>query len=422
MQYAVFTTDGVCSARRPLMGPFVSTLRNVVVLLIGTTSFLPARQPADSGEVAAMSKEEIRFAVDALQSRIRDLTVSFRFDAVKPPPGSLHARFHMHAVVKEGKTYFDFEYGRDLARTFRREVAYNGKRTTIHDVAAGLASVGVEKQAETQTQGRGFFDLMLLNPPRRNYQGRHDQSLVSLLKSQGSRLRERLETVNGHPCFVIDLYQGEVERPSMTVWLDRDRGLLPLRSIYREQPDFERIAMECLIEEAIEVEEGLWLAVKGRKTVNPARGIDAGEYVLQVDHQTDGSFAVSVNSGITDEFFDLWKHLPLGTRLRDKDTGIAWTVGGTDFEGLAEAFETSMKNMDVSVPERRERGSHDTTEQHGSTAVQQSEPNARPRVDVLAQDMRDARGLGRPILLVTFVAIIAVAASIVFLLRRHRHA
>lgn len=417
-------------AKRLLGQPFMSGWRDYVIFLICTTSVLAAQQPADSGEAARISKEDILFAVEALQSRMRDLTVSFSFNASKPPPGSLHARYHMRAVVKGSKTYFDHEYGQHPAneyRTYSTEIAYNGERTTIHDVRSGVASAVMEKAGETQTQGKGFFDLMLLNPPRKNYPGRSDQSLISLLKSKYSRLRENIEMVDGHPCYVINLYQPKIaglsqsKRPSMTVWLDRNRGFLPLRSVYYSKPDFEQVVMEFFIEEAVEAGEGLWFAVKGRKKVNPVHdGIDTGEYVLEVDGWQDSNPAIAVNTGVKDEFFDLWKHLPPGTELWDKDADITWTVGGMDFEAAAETFDILLQEAELPVPERS--GSQPETSAQKSRSVSLDQPPQKLMAES-GETVTNNKVSRTVMLIVAFVILSAMAIVLITLkMKRYRNA
>jgi len=243
----------------------------------------------------------------------------------------MYRRTHFTAVVKGSKTYFDREYTgkpKNESSTQHNKISYNGKQTANYSVKTQGVSVTTENTRETRTQGKGLFDMMLLNPPRKNYKGRSDQSLVSLLRSGSSRLRKHIEVVDSHPCYVIDLYHTfrwfnplfVIKRPkrSMTVWLDKDRGFLPIRSVYYTKPDFEKILMQFVIDEAVEIEEGLWFAVKGRKSVYG--GMWPTEYVLEVDGWKDGKPSIAVNSGVQDVFFDLWKRLPPGIKVRYNDT------------------------------------------------------------------------------------------------------
>jgi len=307
----------------------------ILALLVICTNWTgAARQSAGQNEPIKITKKDILEAVKKIRSRTRDLTVSFSFNALGGPPG-MYRSTRTTAVVKGSKTYFDHEYGglpKDDSRILHSEIAYNGERTTSYSPALGRADVVTKKDRRTRTQGNGFFDVMLLNPPRRHYQGRSDRSLISLLRSRASRLRGYIEIVDGHPCHVIDLYYQPnllallfgaalPKRPAMTVWLDRERGFLPVRSVSYTQPDFKKTQLQYVIDESVEIEECLWFAVKGRKSVYG--GMAPTEYVLEVDGWKDGNPSIAVNTGIEDEFFDLWKRLPPGTRVWDRDADAA---------------------------------------------------------------------------------------------------
>jgi beta-lactamase regulating signal transducer with metallopeptidase domain len=275
-----------------------------------------------------LTKEQILLGVEAARSQIKDISVNFSYNQVKGPPGNLGRRLHVTWVLKESKAYTARVFGADPApdsKTFKKEIAYNGRRTTFYEPDRGLAMVRTELTRETKTQGEGFFDLMLLNPPRDDGDGRNDQSLVSLLKSGKSRLRKQTEVVRGRICHVADLMDASSDRPSMTVWIDAQRGFLPMRQVFYTKPGGDEILMLFDIEEARDLGNGLWFPVYGRKLVNPVPGmpeISAGiECVMEVDGWREGKPALTVNQGVKDEFFDLWKRLPPGTMLKDMDAG-----------------------------------------------------------------------------------------------------
>jgi thiol-disulfide isomerase/thioredoxin len=278
-----------------------------------------------------LTKKEILQSVEALRSKIEDLSVSFTFDAVQggDTPDFVGARMHQTVVTKGDKTYIDYQFGaapKYQQPLFRREMAFNGERSTVHEVSRGVASVRTTRERETNTQGRGFFDLMLLNPPRANGFGSDDQSLLSLLRSDLSLLREEMESVNGHRCYVLDVTHPSLGKTCMTVWLDADRGLLPIKHVYYFGKDLDLIILEFVIEEAMELDEGLWFAVRGYKRVGPvpADSLDpnwALVHEMKADGVEEHKPKIAVNTGIGDEFFDLWKRVPTGTRVVDLDVG-----------------------------------------------------------------------------------------------------
>lgn len=288
-----------------------------------------------TGKPVVLAKREMLFAVEAARSRMNDLSVSYSFDAIKAPddPNFWGARLHRAVVVKGAKTYIDFrygpaaEYGKDL---FRREVAFNGDRSTIHEVTRGVAWVQTKRERETETNGCGFFDLMLLNPPRAHGYGRDDGSLLSLLRSDLSLLRENTEPVNGHPCYVLDVTHPSLGKTHMTVWLDGERGFLPMKHVYYFGEDLDQIIMEFTIEEAVELEEDLWFASRGYKRVGPVPADSANPNwrmvnEMKVDGIDEGMPDIAVNTGVEDEFFDLWERVPMGTRVVDLDADAEWT-------------------------------------------------------------------------------------------------
>jgi beta-lactamase regulating signal transducer with metallopeptidase domain/peroxiredoxin len=278
-----------------------------------------------------LTKKEILQSVEALRSKIEDLSVSLTFDAVQgeDTPDFVAARMHQTVVTKGDKTYIDYQFGaapKYQQRLFRREVAFNGERSTVHEVTRGVASVRTTRERETNTQGRGFFDLMLLNPPRVNGSGSDDQSLLSLLRSDLSLLREETEFVNGHRCYVLDVTHPSLGKTWMTVWLDADRGLLPIKQVHYFGKGLDLIILEFVIEDAVELDEGLWFAVRGYKRVGPVRADSRNPnwslvHEMKVDGVDEGKPKISVNTRIEDEFFDLWKRVPTGTRVVDFDAG-----------------------------------------------------------------------------------------------------
>ncbi|UCG49647.1 MAG: hypothetical protein JSU94_07670 [Phycisphaerales bacterium] len=348
-------------SRRPAGSAVRAVGRQMIATLTAIIAVSAAAGASQSREPAVLTKDEMLHGLRAARSGIEDLTVSFSFNFVNPPAGNLHARSHKTISVKGEKTCLDHVYGAARQyddRSFQTQAAYNGKRSTFHSVDQRKAYVGIKRMHETDTQGSGFFDIMLLNPPRPEVAaaGNADQNLESLLSAEHSRLRRDMETVDGRACHVVDMIDPRSGQRSMTVWIDCERGFLPLRQLYYGGPERADILMELSIEKAVEVREGLWMAVCGRKKTHPLPGVPQldrpFEMVLEVDGWREGKPALAVNSGLSDEYFDLWKRLPLGTTLMDLDTELYWTVGGEDFEGFAQSFESVLADQNLPVPER----------------------------------------------------------------------
>ena len=276
----------------------------------------PATSPASMP--AILSKNDLLLAAEKARARIADLTVSFTFNATKEDISTLAYRSHAKIVIKGPKSYIDHEFGGDPRRDprmWKRIVAYNGQRSTIYESSRGVATVMAGQQAETRTQGRGFFDMMLLNAPMPFGQGYADQNLISLLRAEACQCRPHLEVVDGRRCYVLDVQR--LGGLAMTVWLDAERGFLPVRQVYYDGRTPPQVQMEFTVEQAVQVQDGLWFAVRGRKKVA------GSEYVMTVDGMGEGKPALSLNAGVEDGFFDLWQNLPAGTPLFDTTTGTA---------------------------------------------------------------------------------------------------
>ncbi|MDD5171326.1 MAG: hypothetical protein PHN75_21100 [Syntrophales bacterium] len=286
-----------------------------------------------AGDHVRLTKGDILAAVESTRSQIQDLTVTFSFNALMgSDENDACWRSHQTITVQGDKTYVDHEYG-PLPKlnpgVFHRRAAFNGERSTFYQVNDAMAGVQTSRELETKTKGYGFFDMMLLDPPKSESDGVGDQSLLSVLGSENSRLRQDLENVNGCLCYVVDLFNPfnvGSPKPHLTVWLDPERGFLPVRQTYYLRSG--AIIMEFAVEQAIEVGPGLWFAVRGSKKVynNEETGVRKSEHIMEVDGWKEGRPAIAINKGIAADFFDLWKRLPVGTYLYDSDVGEAWTV------------------------------------------------------------------------------------------------
>jgi hypothetical protein len=329
-------------------GRFIITLAFALTACVLTRNAYGENPPSVSGPVY-FSKEEILLGAESVYSQIEDINVSFSFNAVRGARSNLFFRSHRTAVIRGSKAYISHTYGADpdhSTSTFLRKAAFNGALTTTYIARSGSATIEAKRTRETRTKGSGFFDLMLMNESRPEADGRADQSLLSLLRTRQSHLRPALEEIDGHQCHVVDLLDESSNLPRMTAWIDCERGFLPLRQVYYAQPDYDAILMEFRIENAIELKQGLWFAVKGRKTVYPAlKNVpelrSLSEHVMEVDGWKEGKPALLINQGVPDSFFELWLHVPPGTVVWDKDTGDQWMVKEGDYWGLAdEVLET----------------------------------------------------------------------------------
>jgi len=309
----------------------------------------PATAVDPDAEDAYLTKKDLLAGVEALRSEISDLTVSYSFNAIKPidNPNYWGVLTHQVAVVKGDKTYQDYQYGpaAQFGIKFRKQTTYNGTRSASYTFnTTGMAGIRTKRDDETRTQGWAFFDFMLLNDL-------HSQNLASILRSGSSSLRAKLENIDGRRCHVVDVVS---PGRRMTIWIDADRGFLPIRHTYLS--DRMGAVMQFDIQDAVEVAKGHWMVVRGTKKSRSVEPKDPNlweyESILEVDGLAAGTPEIRINSGVADEFFDLWNRLPPGTLVSDMDAQKTWRVGGTDLNQLKSAAEPATQNAEVQVPER----------------------------------------------------------------------
>ena len=92
------------------------------------------------------------------------------------------------------------------------------------------------------------------------------------------------------------------------------RGCVPLRQVFKDSRNPNRIQMKYLVRRVAEVSPGFWLATRGRKIVGNS------EVIIMVEGWFANKPAIKINAGVVDTFFNLWKHLPPGTEVWDRET------------------------------------------------------------------------------------------------------
>ena len=361
-----------------------------------------AAGPALSGAVGGLEKDDILAAVQALRSRVMTFIVEYRCEAVKGDPKILVPRHHAKVVLKGAKLYIQENYGTDPKVDpvmYPRRIAYNGARTTFFTEHMASARVSDARDRSATTESQEYFALMMFNEPRPGGNGANDGSLISLLKSPSSRVRARPEPWSNRMCQVVDLFPGTSELPSLSVWLDAERGFLPLRQVHYVVISGERrVGMELMVDEAVMVAQDMWFAVSGRKRVHaiPPKIAEA-EFVIDVEGWRGGRPAIHVNREVPDDLFDLFEHLPPGTELTDVSTGKVTTVSGSTYAAAAATLDQLLDASPLPVPERRPSAGALA----GASAIE------TPRVSA------DERSMGAlwTVVLVSAAAVIGVAVA-----------
>lgn len=306
---------------------------------------------------AVLTREQMLAAVEKNRSRVEDISVSYSFKTTKGASGS---EDHTKAVVKGDRVYFDKRYSlkgvidpaTSQPKIFTRQVAYNGEVYTYHEVDDKIAAFAPDYARELRAANMGFFNIAMYDPPREDYHGLKPVGLVAALSSQECRVKPMQENIDGRWCHVVEVIDRFSGKATVTVWIDPERGFLPVMQ--------RRGNIEMVIDEAVEVEEGLWFPVSGIKR-NFARtppggqarlpeSFATGEQVLKVDRLEDGTWAIEVNTGVEDEFFDLWKRVPDGTKVVDMKVNVEWIAGEGPSAAVADEFELMLTDeVDLAV-------------------------------------------------------------------------
>jgi len=302
-------------------------------------AFAPPAAPDVPTSKPSLTKDDILATLTTARSHVHDLDVSFSFNALHSEPDDPMKRFHAHVVVKGNMLYIEKQYSGAVlrnGRAFDRELAFNGQFSTLFIKPGTVAFRTAGKSGECRLNGLAFFQIGFLCPAE-IYSDAEASSLPSLLKSSRSRLRPVLEVIEGKPCYVIDLFTQPPLLDSLkgtaqtgiweTVWLDPAQGFLPIQVLIFGGTGLDsRPMMETTIDQAKEVLPGFWVPLHGRKVLNTTfsdhNGVldaayqeGAAEYTLEVDGCNTDHPAIIVNSGVADDFFELWKRLPAGTRV-----------------------------------------------------------------------------------------------------------
>lgn len=287
-----------------------------LILLVLAVALLADPRTAPAQQQPPLTLRQLAAKVGELRARIKDLTVSFTYDATTPGSGTLFAKSHQRIIVKGDKLSIDHEYSAPElnAGPWHVLTTYDGYDTFVHNSSPSVPHPDIAiqtggRQSGASTRGTGFFDLMMFNPASRGRSGSSDMDLHSVLVSWHSVLRPQREDVAGHQCYVVD--ETEAGRPSFTAWIDPDRGFLPIRQVYWNMGTGKPL-MQFDIDTAAEIQPGLWCPMEGRKHLYMGR---VSEYAMIVDGYAQGAPQLSIDSGVDDSVFDLRRSLPPNVRF-----------------------------------------------------------------------------------------------------------
>ena len=401
-------------SRRRRRAPAPKSALVVLVLFAVLAVTTPTVCQENAGRAARITREDLAAAVEANRSRIGDFSVFLSYTTTPESSPNIVSYDEMRIAVKGDRTYCRSTYAsrsqRAEGKLFQREVAFNGEISIVHEPRRAKAMLLASRENETQVWNFPITRFMrYTGKPVGPKQKGEPMSFASYIGNIGVRMRDQMEEVNGQWCYVTDR-PGPEGWSMETIWISPDKGFLPVKIVMYYGEDPSSVWMEQYADDAVELEAGLWFPTRGRHIVRPQNpGELPWEYEYEVLRGEDGELDIAVNTGIEDDFFDLWKRLPPGTAVYDQLGDVGYTVGGEDYHGIADQLETVPEFSSLPVPERSSARANST---NGEMPQAPEPPDVVPGTE---GPFSNALVLGIVVLLV------AVAVTVVLASRRRRH-
>ena len=258
--------------------------------------------------------EQLLSRATALRARIKKLSVTteqtFTF------PGNRETLFGWDDIVVNGNEAFNHHRWGSKPGDTRgdTEVAYDGRRTMAYDAARNYLEIAdgrVTDGFQADLSPTGFFRLNPLWAPQSAPASWQDASFLSvLLRDPHAVVRPDLEPIENHLCEVVEI-------PGWTtLWLDVNRGLLALRQEDYASPG----TFVYTVQEAMELEPGIWVAVRGAyelvpRQKDPHAPVGNPMSQIAVEKGPDGRLLIAINSQPGGEIFNLERHVNHATEV-----------------------------------------------------------------------------------------------------------
>jgi hypothetical protein len=340
----------------------------VVVALPCTLCGQTASQPAATQAVprAQLNKGEILRTVEAERRAINTLSVSFH--STSDEAGDERARYAARVdvrghdvsgeVTRSGggvaagrQVMIDRNYGASDDHLFHQSIAFNGRFSCWYQEYNHLGGLLPGQIQNVDLRHEPFFRLNMLCDEARRDSVSDSASLAAFLRDRYTTMRTRLEKIDDTWCYVFD--NGGWLHTDATLWLDPDRQFLPIRQKYFGTRKNDVTEWDVEKSEEIAGNGGKWwIATEGREL------LPGGAVVhVSVDRAANGP-AVRINEPLADDYFDLWKKMPVGTRVFNAQANRTFVVGDHgQLNDLAEGKELGGGDLspdahDTAVPVR----------------------------------------------------------------------
>jgi len=269
----------------------------------------------------------------ALRARIKNLSVTT--EQTFTYPADREMLFSWNEIVLNGEETFNHHRWGSRPGDTRAdtEVAYDGRRTMAYDAGRNYLEIADGRVAEgiqADLSPTGFFRLNPLLAPQAAPASWQDASFLSgLLRHPQAVVRPNLEPIDNHLCEIVEI-------PGLTtLWLDVNRGLLALRQEEYATPG----TFEYTVQEAMELESGIWVAVRGtyelvlrRKDPNAPAANPMSQIV--VEKGPDGRLLIAINSQTGDGIFNLERHVNPATEVVRATGAPGYQPWGNANEGI----------------------------------------------------------------------------------------
>jgi hypothetical protein len=270
--------------------------------------------------------EEIIAAVSAARESIHEFDAKYTFRRIKGGGNAVDRETH-HFRYLNGMVHLNRAYSfPDGDAVWEWDFGFDGDVLWSKPKARSSMSIGTHASADQiglDTETGAFTNLMLWFPCHEARYGElHLRDLLSMLASDDAVVRPEKEWVGDAHCVVVEF--GDAYGKDFTVWLDPERGYLPVL-----QRSFGAIDYELRIDEAAEVAPGVWMPMVGTRLVGAHP--DVPELPVPSEFRMEVEF-VSVNAGVLQPSdFEYMNWVVPGTTVIDHDTGETWIASARDY-------------------------------------------------------------------------------------------
>jgi hypothetical protein len=147
--------------------------------------------------------------------------------------------------------------------------------------------------------------------------------LLQLVNAEHASLRPEPEVVDGRACVVVDVALKEGWEPVTTLWIDVERGCVPLKRVIKEQGTNATTSYHA--DDVVQAKPGVWWVLSGSKvqsgyTMDAEIGSINATWMIAVEKDDAGVPALIMNAEVTPR--DFQPKVPTGYLVMDQDENL----------------------------------------------------------------------------------------------------